>query len=723
MFTSIHSRLYSACALFLLAAAGCGVSPINSSSDGAFSISSSAKTVATTGQLQFKATLPNGSPAAVNWSVTSAQNASSLGAGSMDATGLYTPPNALSSDSITVEVTAHLQSDATRVATETIAVSPGFLQPLLPENAALAPGGTLKISAQIAEIDDGTIHWSMSDGAQGTLSQPLCQHGSHQYTTCEILYTAPSTLTGSQSAHVVATVNDSNTQSRLNLLLNTDGINSSAVANQAVQSGSISLGASGSNDGDYDVYKDASENSYIADCCGGTLGALVEDAQHNQYILSNNHVLAESDQGKPGDSIDQPGLIDDACRPLSQQGSTVRSVASLRYFVPLSTNQSNVDAALAAVTPGAVDPSGSILQLGSPGVGLNAPMSAAPPVAGTGETLNASNLNGLRVVKSGRTTGLTCSTVESVDLAVKVDYYKDCAETQPYYTKTFTGQIGISGNSFSDSGDSGSLIVDASNAQPIGLFYAGGTDGNGGGFSVANPIGDVLNELGTQAGSKLSIVGAKTSHAVTCLDYDNNAGTSQALPELSRTAEAQAKTVTQAAAATLVNHEKGILDVAPGQSADSPGEAAVIVYVDKTQPSIAVPQSIEGTRTVVIPTDAGSIASGSAPKLPVSGGGIHLSQSALTSAMAVAHANASRLFTDPAIFGVGVTQSQDDPREAALLVLVDTNQTPKTMQATIGGLRVRYRQLHRFHVTKSKYAAPHAVSSCALQSMKPERMH
>ena len=66
-------------------------------------------------------------------------------------------------------------------------------------------------------------------------------------------------------------------------------------------------------------------------------------------------------------------------------------------------------------------------------------------MAGNGEVLNAGNLNGLKLAKSGRTTGLTCSTVTAIDLSVKVDYFKDCAETQPYYTKTFTNQIGIGG--------------------------------------------------------------------------------------------------------------------------------------------------------------------------------------------------------------------------------------------------------------------------------------
>jgi hypothetical protein len=713
MFAFVKLRLILVLAPLSLLVAGCGSFP---ASTGGFAISSSATTIATTGQIQFKAALPDGSAAAVSWSASPQQNGSQS-AGSIDATGLYTPPNALSGDNIAVEVTAHLESDPSRTTSETITVTPGFLQPLLPENAAVAPGTTIEISAQIAEVNDGTVHWNLSDGTMGSIGQTSCQHGSQQYTTCKASYTAPSTFSGMQSVHVIATVNDTNTQAKLHVLLNTDGVNSSAATNQAMQTGPIALGTSGGNDSDYDVYKDASGESYIADCCGGTLGALVEDTEHNQYILSNNHVLAESDQGKVGDTIDQPGLIDDACRPLSQQGSTLRPVGTLRYYVPLSTEQSNVDAALAAVTPGAFDASGSILQLGAASGGSNAPLGAAPPVAGAGETLNAANLSGLRVVKSGRTTGLTCSTVDSIDLAVKVDYYKDCAETQPYYTKTFTGQIGVGGNSFSDSGDSGSLIVDASNAQPVGLFYAGGTDGSGNGLSVANPIGDVLNELGTQTGSKLSIVGGKSPHAVTCLNYDSNSETAASLPDLSHTADAQAKGAAQAAN-EMVNHDKGILGVAAGKSADSPGEAAVTVYVDRSKPNTPVPQTIDGVRTAVILTDAASLASGTAPKSPATTAGIQLSASALSAAATVQRQYASQMFSDPAIFGVGVAQSRDNPQEAALLVLVDLNKAPKTMPATLGGLRVQYMQMHRFHVTKSKYAGARPVSSCSLESMK-----
>src|SRR6185503_16032174 len=130
---------------------------------------------------------------------------------------------------------------------------------------------------------------------------------------------------------------------------------------------------------------------YVADCCGGTLGALLQNSTHDQYILSNNHVLAESDQGRPGDTIDQPGMIDDGCVPLSHAGSTLRPVGTLKYAVPLATSQTNVDAALASVAPDAVVPDGSILQLASPTHTASSTemLGAAPPMGGDGEVLTA----------------------------------------------------------------------------------------------------------------------------------------------------------------------------------------------------------------------------------------------------------------------------------------------------------------------------------------------
>jgi hypothetical protein len=720
-----HRRSALAIPALLVFIAGCGVGQYGATSaNGAFSIAASAASVNSNAQIKFSARLPSGESAPVVWSVAGGDNASSLGEGHIDQSGIYTPPSALSQDAARIEIAAHLKNNPLEVASTIVSVTPGFVQSLLPENAALTSQSSLVATAEIAEVNAGAVHWSLSGSAAagselGTLSNESCLHSLDQYTTCKVSYTAPATPTRGTiylRATVDGSVNGTGTTAPLKIELN-DGVNSSPVMNQAAQTGAIALGSSGGNDNDFDTYQDANGEQYVADCCGGTLGALVKDSSNNEYILSNNHVLAESDQGKAGDTIDEPGMIDDGCVPLSHAGSTLRPVGTLKYVVPLATKQTDVDAALAAVAPGAVDPTGKILQLASPvhSSETDSALSAGAPVAGDGEALTASNLNGLQLAKSGRTTGLTCSTVAAVDLSVKVDYFKDCAETQPYYTKIYTGQIGIAGDRFSDSGDSGALVVDASNAEPVGLFFAGGTDGRGHGLSIANPIGEVLHELSAQAGSNMSVVGTATPHAVACVRYDSK--TAPIAAPISATARGRAKFVAETAGAALVNPENGILGVKGGGSLDDPGAPALVVYVDKARAAAKVPATVDGVRTMVIATDATALARDTAPTAPVLADGIELSADALANAKSLVAQYGPRLLQDPAIFGVGVAQSLDNPADPALLVLVDQNMAPRAMPTAMGGLRVRYMRLHRFHVTKSKHAGMNAAPSCALKKM------
>lgn len=399
----------------LVFVAGCGVAQYgNVSASGAFTVTASSSTINSNGQLQISARLPSGEAAPVVWSVAGGENASSLGEGHISANGLYTPPSALSQDAVRIRIAARMKNDPTEAAQTSVRVTPGFVQSLLPENASLTAGTTLQATAEIAEVNAGTVHWGLSSDSantsdKGTLSGASCQRSLDQYTTCKVLYTSPS-APAPGAVYLTATVDGSANTAPLKILLNSNGVNSNPVVNQAMQTGAIALGSSGGNDNDYDTYQDKSGESFVADCCGGTLGALVEDGQHNHYILSNNHVLAESDQGRSGDTIDEPGMIDDGCIPLSHAGSTLRPVGTLKYLVPLATRGTDVDAALAAVAPGTVDPNGSILQFAAPVRPMNASemLGAAPPMAGTGEVLNAGNLAGLRLAKSGRTTGLTC---------------------------------------------------------------------------------------------------------------------------------------------------------------------------------------------------------------------------------------------------------------------------------------------------------------------------
>jgi hypothetical protein len=707
-------KLLPAASVFsLLLAAGCGAVSSGSGTS-ALLISAQQTGIDTTLQDRLTAKLASGGPANVTWSIVAGQNDPALGQGTIGANGVYLPPTLLSQDQVQVQLMATSRSDATLTATYPLTVTPGFVQGLTPETASLAPGGTIQVKGEIAERNSGSVRWSLATTATGkddagdsygSISESRCRHSARSYTTCTATYTAPRALpSGSPSVYLVGQAGAHST-SALHILLNGAGFNSSGLENQAAQAGYIEMGASGGNANDYDSRKDGTGREYVNDCCGGTLGALVTDQNGNPYILSNNHVLAESDQARTGDTIVQPALVDLNCNP--QAG---RTVGSLRYIVPIQSSQTNVDAALAAATP-AVDSTGSILQLGA---SINGILTPAAPAAGSGEALTAGLLNQLHVVKSGRTTGLTCSTVNTVNLRVQVDYYYDCAESQRYYTKTYTNQIGMPGASFADSGDSGALVMDAGNAQPIGLLFASGDDDSNHGFSVANPIKEVLSELGQKSqadGQEFQIAGG-AQHPITCSNFDEN--TVPAPRAVSSFERAGARAAAEAANALLVKPDSGILGTVAGSSLDSPGEGAVIVYLDRNKQGATVPRTIDGVRTLVIPIDAASLNAGTQPTTLAEVEGIHLPTDVLRSAAAVQRQFAPQLMADPAFFGVGVTQSYDNPAEAALLVLLDLTKTPLSTPDVVGGLRVRYVRINRLHVTRSKHAAAAPASRCTV---------
>jgi hypothetical protein len=86
---------------------------------------------------------------------------------------------------------------------------------------------------------------------------------------------------------------------------------------------------------------------------------------------------------------------------------------------------------------------------------------------------------GLRVKKSGRTTGLTRGRITALDATVEVDYGGKSA--------AFREQV-VS-DLLSRGGDSGSLIVDDAN-HAVGLLFAGGTT-----TTILNPIDAVAAAL------------------------------------------------------------------------------------------------------------------------------------------------------------------------------------------------------------------------------------
>lgn len=205
-------------------------------------------------------------------------------------------------------------------------------------------------------------------------------------------------------------------------------------------------------------------------CSAGTLGARVKKGG-NYYILSNNHVLARENEASIGERIMQPGNYDtDGC---ASPDNLV--IGNLAQFVQIKFGGTNtVDAAIASTTTANV---GNGTYTGGYGV--------------PNSTTKAATV-GMLVQKCGRTTGCTHGKVSAINASVSVQYEAGVA--------TFVNQVVISGKkgAFSDSGDSGSLIVtDDANANPVALLFAGG-----GRTTIGNPIDAVLNALGVTIDGK-----------------------------------------------------------------------------------------------------------------------------------------------------------------------------------------------------------------------------
>src|SRR5262249_36776874 len=144
---------------------------------------------------------------------------------------------------------------------------------------------------------------------------------------------------------------------------------------------------------------------------------------------------------------------------------------------PCGPAPSNVDAAIAQIVAGQVDTSGSILDLGT--LSGNS-IGALPPSASTASPAIALE-SGEGVAKSGRRTGVTCSSLQSVIPPVTVQYAATCGGPTAF-TATFSNQVIINGGNFSAPGDSGSLVVTSDTARPLGLLYGGNSTS-----SSANP--------------------------------------------------------------------------------------------------------------------------------------------------------------------------------------------------------------------------------------------
>ena len=231
----------------------------------------------------------------------------------------------------------------------------------------------------------------------------------------------------------------------------------------------------------------------------GTFGVLVFDnLTGRRLILSNNHVLANSNDAQIGDAILQPGPAD---------GGRVGKdeIATLERFKTIEFGQSSptcpIAGSVAKVLNAAAQGSGSAHRLEAVKVNAQAVNRVDAAVASPMDPLhdvlhkiidvgivNQITEVGLgdEVTKSGRTTETTTGNVLVVDATVQVSYGASGMAT-------FEGQI-IAGP-MSAGGDSGSLGVvlgegSGDEAKAFGLLFAGSEQ-----VTIFNPIEDVLLNL------------------------------------------------------------------------------------------------------------------------------------------------------------------------------------------------------------------------------------
>lgn len=208
----------------------------------------------------------------------------------------------------------------------------------------------------------------------------------------------------------------------------------------------------------------------------GTFGCLVRDirrcwcglekdrgpARHecpsDYLILSNNHVLAATNQAEVGDLILQPGPFDGGVFPAD-------GVATLERFEPIVFGGSGYNLVDAAVAR----PSFSRNVTGSI-IGLVLPRGVGQAAVGD------------LVVKAGRTTQVTTGRVLAVNATVLVFFGVGVAQFRHQIITT----------AMAAGGDSGSLLMDR-DLNAVGLLFAGSAQ-----ITIHNHIADVESVLGVR---------------------------------------------------------------------------------------------------------------------------------------------------------------------------------------------------------------------------------
>jgi len=199
------------------------------------------------------------------------------------------------------------------------------------------------------------------------------------------------------------------------------------------------------------------------DITAGTIGCRVIK-NGNIYALSNNHVYADENKASIGDKVMQPGAHDGGSLPDD-------FISELADFETIDFSISAYNTIDAAIALSSID----LLGRATLSNGYGTPK--ADPIAAKLK---------MKVKKYGRTTGQTKAKIFAINTIVYVSYDSGIAR--------FVDQIAIRGNGFSAGGDSGSLIVvngGKNDRRPVALLFA-----DGGSFTFANPISNVLSRFG-----------------------------------------------------------------------------------------------------------------------------------------------------------------------------------------------------------------------------------
>ena len=222
----------------------------------------------------------------------------------------------------------------------------------------------------------------------------------------------------------------------------------------------------------------------------GTLGCLVRK-NGELYMLSNNHVLANSNDASAGDPILQPGPYDGGKNPedliaeLSEfvtinytdsqsQCPIANGIAEVcNAMAALSGSNSRLQAVTVQAAQNLVD--AAIARILKP-EDVNSDILGIGPISGTAE-----GKLGMAVRKSGRTTGLTTGEIQQIDVTVNVSY--GGGRVAQFRDQLIAGAM-------SQGGDSGSAVLD-NDRKIVGLLFAGSDQA-----TIINRIQNVFSLLG-----------------------------------------------------------------------------------------------------------------------------------------------------------------------------------------------------------------------------------